>query len=511
MLPSGPRYTFGIPSTPQLNTRQLATQILASMQSSIASAQELKVGIAATGCDGLPTINPLNGTTCDGAVTASTSACSLVLYNPQTRAVVTNSVGRSMASSIASCAPGAAATLGGISAFSGVATDCTKFAAKMRTKRRFTDNLGNVYGPDGAYLASGVPAQLETDYVHELQYEYVFDVEYDPPIWARLSKLYLRKLAGMPNSFVLAPVDGATVAQGTIWPSVDDIVSSLPFEALSGVEPFYSTNPLSVVTGLNDAMIGGTYAGTTAIIFQVKIDSTGAVDTFKLSVTGLSAVTGIPIAGPTVPPQSLGYGVTVQFGSPTGHALNDAWEVVAAPNDDVVRRGVAVRGTITTATACVNGGFPNNRVLLTAEIAAQAYFYDASTTLAGRELWHCDIRRPNNTVTHNLVVRDADTLAVLYIKALDTAGTYYIGDPPQKFSFSTNDEGLFFLHCYTVPNITGSPSPYPGHEFGSPDARKVATISVNPATFEPTITELITLESSPRTSGSTFVVASTVP
>jgi hypothetical protein len=168
MLPSGPRYTFGIPSTPQLNTRQLATQILASMQGQIAAAQELKVGIAATGCDGLPTINPLNGTTCDGAVTASTSACSLVLYNPQTRAVVTNSVGRSMASSLASCAPGAASS-GGISSAYAVSDPnaCTKAAAALRKKRRFVDNLGHIYGPDGELLDGMADAAvLETDYVH---------------------------------------------------------------------------------------------------------------------------------------------------------------------------------------------------------------------------------------------------------------------------------------------------------------------------------------------------------
>src|ERR1035441_2248868 len=419
-----------------------------------------------------------------------------------------------MASSIASCAPGAAATLGGISAFSGVATDCTKFAAKMRAKRRFTDNLGNVYGPDGAYLASGVPAQLETDYIHELRYEYVFDLSYDPPVWFKLSKLYLQKLVGMPNSFVLAPVSGATVAQGTIWPSVDDLTFALPFGALTGVEPFYTTSPAVTVTGLNDATFGGELTGGSPFIFTVKIDGTGSPDTFKLSVTGFSDITGIPIAGSAVPPQNLGHGITVQFGSTTGHTLNDQWEVVAAPNDDVVRRGVAVRGTIAAATACVNGGFPNNRVLMTVEMAANALAIDTHTgfpTYSGRDLWLQNIIMYSNTTTHSLVVRDADTLAVLYTKTLDAAGAYTLGDPPQKFSFSTNDEGLFFLHCYTVPNITGSPSPYPGHEFGSPDARKVATISVNPATFEPTITELITLESSPRTSGSTFVVASTVP
>src|ERR1019366_2295869 len=166
MLPAGPRYTFGIPSTPQLNTRQLATQILASMQGQIAAAQELKVGTVTTGCDGMPTINPLNGTDCNGAAPAS--GCSLVLYNPQMRAVVSKSVGRSMSSSLASCAPGAA-TLGGISSTYAVPDPnaCIKAAAALRKKRRFVDNLGHIYGPDGELLDGMADAAvLETDYVH---------------------------------------------------------------------------------------------------------------------------------------------------------------------------------------------------------------------------------------------------------------------------------------------------------------------------------------------------------
>jgi hypothetical protein len=162
MLPAGPRYTFGIPSTPQLNTRQLATQILASMQGQIAASTELKVGTVSTGCDGLPTINPLNGTTC----APTTGACSLVLYNPQSRTVVVNGIGRSMSSSVGACAPGSVGAGWTSSSYTSPA-DCTKAAAALRKKRRFTDNLGNVYGPDGELLGGTAdPAVLETDYVH---------------------------------------------------------------------------------------------------------------------------------------------------------------------------------------------------------------------------------------------------------------------------------------------------------------------------------------------------------
>jgi hypothetical protein len=58
-------------------------------------------------------------------------------------------------------------TIGGISTFSGLAADCTKAAAALRKKRRFVDNLGHTYGPDGELLGDMADAAvLETDYVH---------------------------------------------------------------------------------------------------------------------------------------------------------------------------------------------------------------------------------------------------------------------------------------------------------------------------------------------------------
>jgi hypothetical protein len=157
-------------------------------------------------------------------------------------------------------------------------------------------------------------------------------------------------------------------------------------------------------------------------------------------------------------------------------------------NDNIVRNGVAVRGKIDTVMPCINGGHPNNNVLLTSE--DDCVF-----------------------ASHALVVRDPDSLAQLYRKPLVHDGTGYQawGAAPPVFSFSTNDEGLFFQHCYTVPTLTSTPSPYPGAEFGAPNTRKIAVVSVDPLTFEPTITELITLEDNEWTVGSRFAVAMTLP
>jgi hypothetical protein len=139
--------------------------VLASIQGRIAAASQVKVGTVSTGCDGLPTINPLNGTTCQG--TQPGTACSLVLYHPLTRSVLSSDVGRSLSSSAGACAPGSVASPAGISSAYAHPADCTTAAAALRKKRRFVDNLGHIYGPDGELLDGMADAAvLETDYVH---------------------------------------------------------------------------------------------------------------------------------------------------------------------------------------------------------------------------------------------------------------------------------------------------------------------------------------------------------
>ena len=584
MLPAGPRYTFGIPSTPQLNTRQLATQILASMQGQIAAATELRVGTVTPGCDGLDNINPLNGTTCNGAVG---SACSVVLYNPQSRTVVANGIGRAMSSSTAACAPGAGnVTTLGASAKTTVPADCSKVAAALLARRRFVDNLGNWYGPTGAWLSGGnAPATLETDYVHELQigkrYRYG-----DPPSWQSCSQLALKKTTGLTLASIsltysthtsLSGVVFPGIAQGLIYPSINDNLDSEVIGIYQGL--FSPAGTSYVYTGLNDAIFSGAYSGspiniqimivaqlsmipsavlndltystssytdaTQSGIFNVVIDGTGTHDTYKFRKNGGSWTTGIPITGGnqyalgdgmlirftystghtlgdawtvnallgdasvgradyidglgpiTGDWQALGSGISVKFANLNGHTLFDSWSASTGANNIIRRAGVAVRGTIETAAACINGGFPNNNVLLTAELAAT---FPALGTV------------PIATGSHALVVRNPDTLALVYRLALDHDATGYSwGDPPEKFSFSTNDEGLFFMHCYTTPVLASPPTPYPGHEFGAPNPRKIAVVSVNPLTFVPTIQSLVTLEDNEYTAGSSFAIAITAP
>lgn len=482
MLPAGARSTYSLPPSPRPDERDLAKQILASIRGEIRSSQELRLGIATTGCDGMPTINPLDGTLCSGDVSETTSACDLVLYNPQTRSQVTKTVGRAFSSSLASCQQ-AVLPPTGLNKFTYRATppDCTDVAAALRTRRRFTDNLGNVYGPDGAWLSSGAtPATLNADYVHRMIKPIGVKWTGDPPVRDDRFETSLDKVSGVAATFgLIGPIVGIA---SPAWPSVNDLAT----QSLLWVHDFGS--------GLDDVEFFGSYTAPDRRLWTVTIDGVGSPNTFGwgTDAAGGYAVTthAVPITGAL---QTLSYGVSVRFASTTGHTLNDIWDASAAPNNDMTRRGVAARGTITAATPCVNGGFPNCNVILTSEDDVQV---SPSTTLEN----------------HALVVRNADSLAQLYRLALAYDGTAYsFGLPGQLFSFSANDEGKFFMQCYTNPSLTSPPSPFPGAEFGAPNPRKVAVVSVDPLTFEPTIDELITLEDNEYTRGSTFAVAMTVP
>jgi hypothetical protein len=483
MLPAGPRSTFPAPATYRQGARELVQQLLTTIQGRIAAANEVRPATVTTGCDGLPNINPLNGTACNG------NGGPLVLFNPTTRTVLTGSIGRSFA--------GTGSRPAIISTTAHPPASCDTVIAALKARRRFVDQNGNVYGPTGTWIGHGdPPTVLETDYVHQMiMGRWVHYA--DPPTWKTSNYLYLKKTVGVPAILSLTP----NSLQGGTWPSVNDLVS-VPIiitDSWGQLDAFHVRH----APVLDDAVFGGSYSASDGRVFYVTIDGTGTPNTFKYKSE--LAVIGDPLAGAsyyatgvsiTGGPQSLGYGVTVTFGTTVGHTMNDTWFGGAYPGDNVVRAGVAVRGTLDTATPCINGGFPNSNVLLTTEC-------NASNAFPGPY---------GSAGSHALVVRDPNTLAILYRKALLYDGTPLAwGDPPQKFCFSTNDEGLFFMHAYTVPVLASPPTPYPGAEFGSPNSRKIAVISVNPTTYEPTITELITLEDAAGyTSVETFAVAKTV-
>jgi hypothetical protein len=335
---------------------------------------------------------------------------------------------------------------------------------------------------------------LERDYVHHFVTAY-YQAEagsiHDPPIYRPSAQFWIEKRSG-PAASALQP----TTSRQSWAHSVDDVAAKSIVTHLIEFDPSTLAAPV-----LDDAVFGGTYTGAaTSRNFAVLISSLGGGGTSDK----FDWYDGLALGGSDIPitggEQLLRDGVFVKFGAKVGHSLEltypstspipCGWIGSIAPNNDITRYGVGARGKVTTASNCVA---VNSHILVTSEDDA---IIQAS---------------PTAIKNHALVVRNADTLAVLYRKPLTHDGTGYAwGDPAQKFSFSTNLEGLWFMHCYTVPVLSSPPTPYPGAEFGSPNRRKVAVISVNPTTYEPTIEELITLEDNQYTGQSRFVVAHTV-
>ena len=82
----------------------------------------------------------------------------------------------------------------------------------------------------------------------------------------------------------------------------------------------------STGSGLDDITFQGTYTGTSAVTYYVKIDATGTPDTFSWSKDNFSTTeaTGVSLTGSA---QTLDSGVTVTASATTGHTLNDVWQM----------------------------------------------------------------------------------------------------------------------------------------------------------------------------------------
>jgi hypothetical protein len=305
--------------------------------------------------------------------------------------------------------------------------------------------------------------------------------------------------------------DPTSAAQGLFWPSTNDttgIGMVTLYVGHLGSGGFY-------LNGLNDAVFATSGGGD--YFAEVTIDSVGSVDTFawKTAVyTGFPSTGSPDITHPTGSgagvsitgvPQTLAGGITVQFGVKNGHTIDDQWTGTIIANNIVTRPGVAARGKIGAAdvSACIP--VANDGIFLTCECDTKFLFQNVTVQSWG---------------SHALVVRDAESLAVLYRKPLrydflglaewTGSGWRYVISAdfsfaaPELFSFSANKEGLFFLHMYVTPTLASAPTPFPGAEFGAPNPRKIAVISVDPVSYEPTILEVITLDT---VAGSTFAVA----
>lgn len=120
-------------------------------------------------------------------------------------------------------------------------------------------------------------------------------------------------------------VSGTTISVDSATLSVDD-----PFIYLNQGDAIGETGTVFTGTGLDDAVFHGYYEGSTTTTYYVRIDGTGATDTFEWSKDNFvtTEATGVAITGLN---QDLDNNITIEFSAITGHTLGDVWSGIAAP------------------------------------------------------------------------------------------------------------------------------------------------------------------------------------
>jgi hypothetical protein len=126
-----------------------------------------------------------------------------------------------------------------------------------------------------------------------------------------------------PNVYSIKTLAGPVDFGDVISPGILTLA-----EGLAEITTGYIGPAIFTGTGTNDLTSGGTYTGTSNLIYCVQIDSTGTPDTFKWGADNCATFpnTGVAITGAA---QSLSNGVTVTFASTTTHTIGDHWTFTA--------------------------------------------------------------------------------------------------------------------------------------------------------------------------------------
>ena len=128
-------------------------------------------------------------------------------------------------------------------------------------------------------------------------------------------------------------VDGDLTVNGTqTITSQANISTGSAFIYLNSGDTIGEANTTFTGSGLDDAYFSGHYDGTSTTNYYVRIDSTGTPDTFEWSKNNFSSTeaTGVAITGSD---QTLDQGISINFGTTTGHTSGDVWSGTAAPTN----------------------------------------------------------------------------------------------------------------------------------------------------------------------------------
>ncbi len=171
------------------------------------------------------------------------------------------------------------------------------------------------------------------------------------------SDLYAVGRPGIDLGIVAAPTTSPTAAAGGAGLLTGSfgyrVAYGQPNGALTPPSPFKTTvgNVTISHLGLDDLAAAGTYTGAGYPVFDVQIDANGSPDTFKWNKNGgtyTSSVACTLAASPT----TLSDGVTVAFGSVTGHTA-PGWSISTAAVGTPDGPPATGAGTYSASTAAV--------------------------------------------------------------------------------------------------------------------------------------------------------------
>lgn len=144
-LSSGPSRSRYVPPSPAMTgARDIATAIAQLVEDRVRRAAEIRTAVARTGCDGLPLINPLDGTTCAPIGGQMKLTHGGWLFEAR--------VPRNL---------GGAGGSPAILSETILPTACEQQRSAWNSRLRFLDSVGNLWGPGGAWISKGnTPATL---------------------------------------------------------------------------------------------------------------------------------------------------------------------------------------------------------------------------------------------------------------------------------------------------------------------------------------------------------------
>lgn len=196
-------------------------------------------------------------------------------------------------------------------------------ATTTTTYIQFFKSASATGGIDNVICQTAVPYEISSPFLEadlpEIQSEesseeqYIVHPDYHPRLLTRAS--HTNWSLTIPE-FIDGPYEDELV-----FPTIAPSATAGAGITLTGVN---QTTMVYVGTGLNNLTPGGVYTGTEHRKILVQISSLGTPDTFQYSYdAGVTwEATGIPITGAA---QSIGHGMTVTFGTTTGHNGTENW------------------------------------------------------------------------------------------------------------------------------------------------------------------------------------------